>query len=125
MKLPTKEEQIWRFSIKKVYFFIWLSVIENEHFLNKFNYPLFLYVHFLYLHKENEPKESAAGHLVPLTEGLPCAARQERATSESRFTPPSRLSVLSCAARLREMAEKLILSRKPVLCRWASQLVPD
>jgi len=41
---------------------------------------------------------------------LPCVAHKERATSESRIplrgTPPSRLSVLCCAARLRDMAIK-------------------
>ena len=30
-----------------------------------------LIVHFLYLHKENEPKESAADHLVSHSAGLP------------------------------------------------------
>jgi hypothetical protein len=34
------------------------------------------YVHFLYLHKENEPKESAAGHLVDLwSTALRCSQR--------------------------------------------------
>jgi len=36
-----------------------------------------LYVHFLCLPKENEPKEMAAVHLIPQA-GLPCAARKER-----------------------------------------------
>ena len=64
-----------------------------------------LSVHFLYLHKENEPKESAAVHLVCLRR-LPCAARKEGATSGCRTigAPPSRLSDLCCAARLREKA---------------------
>ncbi|MGB6971590.1 MAG: hypothetical protein WBD61_05465, partial [Desulfobulbales bacterium] len=54
----------------------------------------------------------AAVHLARCS-GLPSAAHKERATSESREvytplrgTPPSRLSVLCCAARRREMAAK-------------------
>jgi hypothetical protein len=54
------------------------------------------YVHFLYLHKENEPKESAANHLID-QRSISLVARQERATSESRCASPSRLSVLGCA----------------------------
>jgi len=55
------------------------------------------------LHKEKEPKERAADHLVRRS-GLSCAARKVRATSESRFVPPSRLLVFCWAAQLREKA---------------------
>jgi len=61
-----------------------------------------MFIFFTCIKKTNQKK------MQPITwsdkVGLPCAAHKERATSESRCAPPSRLSVLSFAARLREMA---------------------
>ena len=48
----------------------------------------------------------AASHLAPLRVAS-LAVCKERETSESRFTQPSRLTVLSCAARRSEMAYEL------------------
>jgi len=55
----------------------------------------FLYVHFAC------PKRTkkAANHLAF---GCPALLEKERATSESRRTPPTRLSAFCYAARLRE-----------------------
>jgi hypothetical protein len=59
--------------------------------------------------QRNEPKKGPPFTWYAFGE-LPCAARKEQATSESRFTPPSRYFVLCCAAQLREMALKNQLS---------------
>jgi hypothetical protein len=64
----------------------------------------------LFARKKKYQKERAAVHLVQYSAGLPCAVRKERVTSECRFTPPSRFSVLCCAARQREMALLTMLS---------------
>ena len=57
---------------------------------------------FSLLVQRKDTKEKTPCHLFRYR-GISYAALIKRATSESRFTPPSRLSVLCCAARLREM----------------------
>jgi hypothetical protein len=37
---------------------------------------IFIYVYFLYLHKENKPKESAADHLAPLRGTALCCSKK-------------------------------------------------
>ena len=64
---------------------------------------LFLYVHFLCLPKENEPKERVAHHLVPRCgTSLRCSKRSGAAKLAS-LRQSSRYSDLFCAARLRDM----------------------
>ena len=60
----------------------------------------FFYVHFLCLPKENEPKEKAAVYLVPRCGTLLRCSKRANA-------PPNRFTALICAARLREMAQKI------------------
>ena len=76
-----------------------------------------LFVHFLCLPKENEPKERVAVHsplrcCPPEADSLCCSQKADASESREvytplRGTPPSRFSAFSCAARLCEMALKL------------------
>jgi len=73
----------------------------------------YMFIFFTCIKKTNQKK------VQPITwsdyVGLPCGARKERATSESRTTlwgaPPSRLSVLYFSPRLREMTLKQFILR--------------
>jgi hypothetical protein len=49
-------------------------------------------------------KRKGCRSLGSTASNCPAPCNQEWATSESRFTPPSRLSILDCTARLRDMA---------------------
>jgi hypothetical protein len=59
------------------------------------------------LHKENEPKESAAVHLVSLRLTALCSLEKPGAAKLATFSGSNRFqrySVFSCSAWLREMA---------------------
>ena len=75
--------------------------INPVHFKNIHPF-YYMFIFFTCIKKMNQKK------VQPITwsdsVGLPCAACKKRATSESRSAPPSRLSALCSAARLREMA---------------------
>jgi hypothetical protein len=84
-------------------------------------HPFLYYVHFLYLHKENEPKESAADHLVPHNGTTLCCLQRTGDFGKShplagvlrRVAVPLFAALLGCVKR----QKSYLLGIKPVLCR--------
>jgi hypothetical protein len=82
--------------------------------VNELLAKLLLFVHFRCRHKnlptidslpkENEPKERAANHLFRLMRNTLRYSKRPGAAKLASLRQSSRLSVLFCVARLREMA---------------------